>query len=681
MMDCRLRIADCGDLQSWRSSLSIQKFDFNPQGVSMNGRPFVFRFPRDCKFPVVWLAVANLLVNLLFCLLSVPASAQRRLPREDVVEVPAIGQGLCLSNLFQSNMVLQRDKPISIWGWGDPGGGITVTFLEQQAVATVGDDRYWETTLPAVPVQRTPCSLQVSDGSTTLTLENILVGDVWVLGGQSNMEFELSKVENGNLEIVSAHYPEIRILTVPYAQGPAKVRSFPRLDEWSDWFGRHFRKGDWDPCTPEIASDLSAIGFVFARRIHQAAQVPIGVIDVSRGGTTVETWTPLGVLQQMLDSPATQVKLADFARRAEEWDPQADLQNRILQHEQWLQQQQEAGNTIPADRQSAPNDLRPGPIGDANYPGHCYAGMIGPLEGLAVKGVIFHQGYNNTFEGSLGAEMYRDILPEMIRAWRGAFGDARLPFGILSLCTEGDPQTREDYCEKMFNAGIDIRAAHYSTFCQLYDNGDRNIGYASTYDLRRRWYHPQVKIPAGERIARWALATQYGFERQLEWKPPRLVELQRLENGLCLTFDREVGDPEEGSIVGFAIAGEDRRFHPAEVAYREIATEQQDRPEQDRKQLVLTSPLVPQPIHFRYAWGRNPLANLQAIGNKDLPVATQKSDDWPMEQVPLGIVEGEHPRPLPRREQNLILQALRQQDTDRRLQEAQRLIDQLGKRN
>jgi sialate O-acetylesterase len=599
----------------------------------------------------------------------------QRLPREDVIDVPAVGSGLCVSNLFQTNMVLQRDKPLRIWGWADPAAEITVTFADQQVSTQANADRSWSVTLQALPTNRTPQSLTVTDGTTTLVLDNLLIGDVWVLGGQSNMEFELAKVENGALEIASANYPEIRILTVPYGQGPDRRASFPRLHEWSDWFGRHFRKGDWDVCTPEVAKELSAIGYVFARRVHMASQVPIGVIDASRGGTTVESWTPLPVLQA-LDSPTTQAKLNRFADSAAAWDAEADLQHRIQQHEQWLVRQTEEGKPIPDDRRAPPSDLRPGPLGDPNYPGHCYAGMIAPLEGFAVKGVIFHQGYNNAFEGSVGAAMYRDIFPVMIKAWRSAFADPALPFGILSLCTDGYPQTREDYCEKMFDAGIDIRAAHYSTFLELYQAGDKNIGYASTYDLRRRWYHPQVKIPAGERMARWALATQYGFERQLEWKPPMLVTMEVQEGAMILTFDREVGDPEEGRIEGFAIAGDDRRFHPADVEYRETGRDPQNRPQLDRRQLVLKSPMVPQPIHYRYAWGRNPLANLQAIGNKDLPLATQKSDDWALEEVPANVFADGPTLPLERRDANRIRLILREQDTARRIKEAEMILQE-----
>jgi len=522
--------------------------------------------------------------------LTLPVHAQR-MPREDIVDVPAIGEGLCVSNVFQTNMVLQRDKPIHVRGWAEPGEQVTVTFAGGQASSEAGKDRAWKVTLPSVSANSNPQQMTVKGEHKTLILDNVLVGDVWVLGGQSNMEFELAKVENGSLEIISANFPEIRILTVPYGQGPEPKRGFARLHQWSDWSGRHFRKGDWNVCTPDTARELSAIGYVFARRVHKASNVPLGVVDASRGGTTVETWTPLAVLRAM-DSEPTKAKLAYFDNAVAEWDPQADLENRVAQHRRWIESQTRQGETIPEDKKQPPSDLRPGPIGNHNFPGHCYAGMISPIAGLSVKGAIFHQGYNNAFEGSAGAEMYRDIFPEMIKAWRKAFSDPEMPFGILSLCTDGYPQTRDDYCEKMFNAGIEIRAAQYQTFLDFYNAGDRNIGFVSTYDLRRRWYHPQLKIPAGERAARWALATQYGFDRQVEWKPPMLLGMEKRDGALLLNLDTEVSDPEDGAIEGFAIAGADRKFHPADVAYAEKGKDDRGRIQYNRKQLVLTSPCV-----------------------------------------------------------------------------------------
>ena len=251
-----------------------------------------------------------------------------------------------------------------------------------------------------------------------------------------------------------------------------------------------------------------------------------------------------------------------------------------------------------------------------------------------------------------------------------------MPFGILSLCTDGYPQTRENYVEKMFNAGIYIRAAQYKTFLDLYKAGDQNVGFVSTYDLRRRWYHPQLKLPAGERIARWALATQYGFEKDLQWKPPMLVGREVRDGTIVLELDSDVGDPEDGAITGFAIAGEDRKFHPANAAYVVTGKDRRGRPQQNRKKLILSSPLVPDPVHFRYAWGRNPLANLQVTGNKDLPFATQRSDDWMMEDIPRGVLGDAAPETISRKQRNQILQVLKAEDTRRRLKEARLFIEE-----
>ncbi|MBI1336597.1 MAG: hypothetical protein GC164_06510 [Phycisphaera sp.] len=590
------------------------------------------------------------------------------LPREDVIDVPAVGQGLCVSNLFQTNMVIQRDKPIHVWGWADAGEKVTVKFAGKQGEATAGDDRAWKVTLEAVPVSTTPQSMTITGKDKTITLDNILVGDVWVLGGQSNMEFEIAKVNHGDVEVISANMPTIRILTVPYGEGPEMKKGFARLNEWSGWFGRHFRKGDWDVCTPDTVRDLSAIGYIFVRRLNLATGVPIGVIDASRGGTTVETWTPMPVLRA---SKSEHIKsmLKEWDDKVAQWDPKKDLENRVEQYRQRVEKLKADDKPIP-DNMTEPTDLNPGPIADHNYPSTCYAGMIGPIVGLSVKGAIFHQGYNNALQGYEGALMYRDLFPEMVKAWRDTFNDPDMPFGILSLCTDGTPQTRDDYVEKMLDTGTYIREAQYKTFLDLYNAGDKNIGFASTYDLRRNWYHPQLKIPAGERIACWALATQYGFNR-IAWKPPAVVDMQAKDGSITLKYESDVADAEGGAIVGFAIAGEDRKFQPADANYLQTGKDGRGRPQYDRKTLILTSPLVPNPVAYRYAWGRSPLANAQS---SLIPLGTQRSDDWPMDDVPLGVL-GENPDPNnARANYGTIRRVLREEDARRRLFEAHAYI-------
>ncbi|MEC8777889.1 MAG: hypothetical protein VXX28_02555, partial [Verrucomicrobiota bacterium] len=360
-----------------------------------------------------------------------------------------------------------------------------------------------------------------------------------------------------------------------------------------------------------------------------------------------------------------------------EFDPQKDLQKRVENHHNWVKNMKKQGREIPKGR-TVPNDLRPGPAMDQNRPGNCYASMIAPIAGLAVKGAIFHQGFNNAGGGSAGADMYYQIFAKMITAWRDAFKDPQMPFGIISLCTAGEPQTRDDYLEKMVNGGIYIREAQYKTFLDFLKAGDGNVGFASSFDKRRSWYHPQLKIPVGERISRWALATQYGFEKDVKWKPPMYTEMNLKGGKIILKMDTWVRAVTNGPIEGFAIAGKDRRFQPAEAEWLVTGKDKHNRPKHDRRVIVLSSPHVPDPIHFRYAWGRNPMGNLQSADHNDLPFATQRSDDWRMENVPVKLTGFDDlaPKDFARRANHESQKALRLDDLGRRLKEAQALIDE-----
>ncbi len=617
-------------------------------------------------------AAAIVLVSIIAA--QTTAAEKKKMPREDVIEFPAVGDGLCVHNLFQTNMVLQRDKPIGIWGWAAPGEKVTVTLADQKQTATAGNDRAWKVTLPAMKASAKGRKLTVQGKDKTLTLENVLIGDVWILGGQSNMEEPIQQVEFGRLEIISANFPAIRILTVPAQNGPKAKKGFPRLHEWSSWFGRHLRKGDWDICTPDTVRSLSAIGYVFARRLYMATQVPIGVIDTSRGGTTVETWTPTSVLKK-IDTPEVKDKLADWNKKIDEWDPKKDLENRVKGFHRWVADMKKRSEKIPAHRK-VPTDLRPGPAMDQNRPGNCYSSMIAPISPLAVKGAIFHQGYNNALgAGSAGAAMYYQIFPRMITAWRAAFGDPKMPFGIISLCTAGKPQIRDNYLEKMLDDGIYIREAQYKTFLDFHKAGDKNIGFVSSFDQRRAWYHPQKKVPVGERTAAWALATQY--DKKIAWLPPMIKEMKVEDGRIVLRLDTWLRDLDDAGIQGFAVAGEDRRFQPADADWLVTGKDRHNRPQYDRRAVVLTSKHVAKPIHFRYAWGRNPMGNLVRADHTTVPFATQRSDNWKQEEVPEKYVwdkskiKREYNRSLRRQAQR----DLRLADTERRLTEAQAFID------
>jgi sialate O-acetylesterase len=533
----------------------------------------------------------------------------------------------------------------------------------------------WEVELPAVSASREPRKMVIAGERKTLALENILVGDVWILGGQSNMEFALEKVDDGMLEIASAHFPEIRLLTIPQGAGFDSVRSFERLHEWSDWSSRHFRKGDWEVCSPETVREFSAIGYVFGRRLHMATRVPIGLIDASRGGTTVEAWTPEPVLQKIA-GPETRGKLQEWREKIAAYDPQADLEKRIANYERRKKAAEEKGEPFRGGSEP-PADLRPGPKADQNRPGYCYASMIKPLEGLAVTGAIFHQGYNNCFDGSAGALMYRQIFGEMIMAWRTAFEDPAMPFGILSLCSAGEPQTEDNFLVPMNDVGPMIREAQYETFRDFRKAGDEAIGFASTYDFRKSWYHPQIKVPAGERIAKWALVSKYrlldGAGAEESWLPPSIEKVERKDGSLVLTMSTNITrkDDSDTKMKGFAIAGEDRRFFPAEIAYATDGVDGRNRPRQVKNVLVLRSPHVSDPRHYRYAWARNPLANL--TNQRQIPLATQRSDDWLNEETPLlfpGAAEEENQRRL----RSMIRKEMELLEDERLIKEAEARI-------
>lgn len=601
--------------------------------------------------------------TIVACGLAVsPAIAERdALPRgEDVVESPATADALAVHHLFQSHMVLQRDRPITVWGQAAPGETVTVTFDGREQAATAAADRSWRVTFPALPASAEPRTMVVAGQAATVTLDDVLLGDVWVCGGQSNMEFPISKVEGGDLEIASANFPTIRLLTIPQGASQTPTANFARLEEWSDWDGRHFRKGSWDVCSPETVREFSAIGYVFARRLAMAAQVPIGMIDVSRGGTRLEAWTPIDVLRS-IDTPEVKAELDAWDARVAAWDPEADLEQRVAR----FRDRVKAGKAGPEEKE--PTDLAPGPAFDMNRPGNCHGGMLATMTGLRVKGAIWHQGYNNALgETTRGGVLYRQVFPRMIEAWRRTFDDARMPFGILSLCTEQEPQSLENFLTGLADNGCFIREAHLLTFLDLRAAGDKAVGFASSDDLRRSWYHPQIKIPGGERLARWALATQY--DKRLRWLPPMIREMKVEGSELVVTLDSDAQPFHDGPIEGFAVAGADRRFHPATARYPQVNGKPSS-----RSMIHLSSPFVPAPVAYRYAWHRNPMGNLKSSDHTELPMPIQRSDSWTMNDIYEAYTgkPSKSPTALDRGERGALVKALKDADRDRRIPETE----------
>lgn len=595
---------------------------------------------------------------------------------KDRIDTPAIDSGLCVHNLFQSNMVVQRDKPIPIWGWAAPDETITVSSGGNNKSTTAAADRSWKVELPAMPASAEPRTISVQGKDGKIELTNILVGDVWVLAGQSNMEFEIRKLEEGPLEIISANFDQIRLFTVPQQNGPEIKKTFPRQYQWSSFFSQHFRQGYWDVCSPDTVEDMSGIGYIFGRRIHMATRVPIGLVDVSRGGTTLMSWTPIDVLRK-IDTPEVKSTLAEWDKKVAEFDPKKDLENRIKQYHNWAANMKAQGKPIPADRKP-PTDLQPGPAADMNRPGSLFAATLSTIAGLPVKGAIWHQGYNEALMPN-GHKLYARVFPEMIKAWRTAFNDPAMPFGIITQETQDQPQTLENFLPPMVDEGNCIREVHYQTFLNLRKAGDKNIGYASSFDQHRAWYHPQIKIPVGERIAKWALATQYG--KNIRWLPPQLQEVKTGDGKMVLKLDSWAISFHDGPIEGFAIAGKDGRFQPAKAQWLDKNAGKGEA-NWDRSVIVLSSDLVPEPVYFRYAWARNPLENLKSADNTGLPFDTQRNDTFTladMYQIYTGK-KSSTPGVLHGGETRELIEILKAEDLKRRVEEAKKLLDEKSHR-
>ena len=281
-----------------------------------------------------------------------------------------------LPPFFNCNMVLQQGIPIPVWGWASPKEKVSVTFNNKTVTTKAGKDGKWKVTLQ--PMNYGGPYNMVVKGKNLRTIENILIGEVWVCSGQSNMEFALSSAINAQAEIAASDYPEIRLFTV-------KKRMSEKPQENLD-------EGEWWQCSPVSSPKFSAVAYFFGRALYQKLKVPIGLIHTSWGGTVAETWT----------SPEAISRNPDFAAKLEEL------------------------KTINIAEYNKANEKKLGPN---SYPTLLYNGMINPLVPYGIKGAIWYQG-----EGNAGrAFQYRRVFPDMIRDWRAKWAQGDFPFLFVQL--------------------------------------------------------------------------------------------------------------------------------------------------------------------------------------------------------------------------------------------------------
>jgi sialate O-acetylesterase len=482
-----------------------------------------------------------------------------------------------LSGQFSDHMVLQRDLPVKVWGMADPGEGVSVAFGGASLKTAADDKGKWSVELPAMKASAEGRVLTIQ-GNNKLELADVLVGDVWVCSGQSNMEWNLKQSQDAEEHVAAASHPQIRLLNIT-----AKRRSTtePLLTTESKWA----------VCTPQSAADFSAVGYFFGKKLQEEIGVPIGLIGNAWGGMPAESYTPLEVLK------STEAGKAFVGRWEEEMAryPQAKAK-----HEADVAAWEKAA--------PGPDGKKPGrpwpPAGpDAPQgPGNLWNGMVTPIVGYGIKGAIWYQGESNAGR----AYVYRDVMKTMIESWRKNWEQNDFPFLIVQLSSwqakQTDPNKPGDWPElRDSQAWVSEHVPH--------------TGLAVTTDVGdEKDIHPRDKLTVGLRLA--AIALHDVYDQHVVAAGPELEKVETKGDHLVLHFK---GDPKlelkNDGTRGFVIAGDDKQWHFATASI------------EDGK-LVVKSDEVKEPKYVRYNWAN--FAEGRLYNDAGFPAAPFRSDDFPL---------------------------------------------------
>lgn len=499
---------------------------------------------------------------------------------------------LRLPTVIDSSMVLQRDMPAPIWGWAQPGTPIVVECNGKTKAAKTGVDGRWTIKLDPMAATCEPLTIKISDGTDTITLDNILVGEVWVCSGQSNMQWTVQNSNDSEAEIAAANYPNIRLFQVPLV-GTQE----PQYD----------CEGEWKACSPETIPGFTAVGYYFGRKLHKELDVPVGLIQTAWGGSACEAW----IRRDLLKEDEQYAPLMEHWKNIEatfDWEAAlAAYRERLAKWELAAAKAKEEGKPAPAKPRVPRNQLT-----GQHRPANCYNGMILPILPYGIRGAIWYQGESNSGR----AYQYRTIFPLMITSWRDQWGQGDFPFYFVQLAN-----FRPRVEEPGDATWAELREAQTMTLALP------NTGQAVIIDIgEANNIHPKNKQDVGKRLALNALAKDYGQD-DLVYSSPMFKSMEIDGDKAVITFDH-VGEglfaknlnPELGTVgptkvLGFAIAGEDRRFVWADAV---IA---------GKDKIVVSSDAVKAPVAVRYAWADNPEVNL--YNSEGLPACPFRTDDWP----------------------------------------------------
>ena len=491
-----------------------------------------------------------------------------------------------LAPLFTDHAVLQRDKPVPVWGRAAPGEKVTVTFRDQTAQATAGPDGRWGVRLkPLKPGAPAPL---IASGRNTVKIEDIVVGEVWVCSGQSNMEFrvwgppgDVYRVNDADAEVAAGNHPLIRHFKVERVVAASPSESV---------------HGSWVVCSPETVGQFTAVGYFFARELSAKLGVPVGLINSTWGGTAIESWMNDDALKS---APAFAVVDERWAKALENWPAKvaADKAAHAAQDKEEAEARA-AGPEKLADYLKNRPWLPPPPCPTSpDAPRSLFNGMIHPLIPYGIRGVLWYQGESND---SRPGE-YHALFVAMIKGWRGAWGGGDFPFLWVQLHNwkTGDPsglgwtQLREAQTQAL--------SLPHTGMAVAIDIGDpANI-------------HPRNKQDVGRRLA--LVAEHVAYRLPGPWCGPRFESARSAGSSMRVQMDPAGGAlaARGGALTGFAVAGADRRFFPAAARIEGVT-------------IVVSAPEVAAPVAVRYAWKDAPEAGL--FNSAGLPAAPFRSDSW-----------------------------------------------------
>jgi sialate O-acetylesterase len=487
--------------------------------------------------------------------------------------------GVNVVGLFRDNMVLQRDMELPVWGGGKKGDKVTVEFVGVSKTAEVDETGKWMLKLGSFPAGG-PHEMKITQGADSTTFKNILMGEVWICSGQSNMQWDLKTLKKNNApdadnEIANAKYPDIRFITVVgTAGGRQQVIPCGSLQ--------------WRECSPETAGDLSAVAYFFAKELRQKLNVPIGLIVTAQGSSPIRSWISA---ETMNANPIFKVTLEEYKTLPER---KKAYDEKRATYEAALAKSKADGTNPPPGPGSFETDASPGPY---------FYGRVYPLAPFAMRGVIWYQGESDAmyFQGITHAKTYKDFFPVMISEWRSLWG-YDFPFLYVQLAPGGGLQK-----DPVESSWAELRDAQRQSLKV------KNTAMVVTTDICDADLHPRKKVDVGKRLALSARAVAYG--ESLVYSGPIFNKAEFKDGKVTISFTHIGGGlmARGGQLKGFSIAGTDRKFVWADSEIKGDT-------------VVVSSGQVTDPKAVRYAWAENPIGNLF---NKDgFPASCFRTDEW-----------------------------------------------------